>query len=170
MQNTLIKPYTNKQYAEFASSANKNGQRIEITEYAAYRLFPYEIIQNDTIVNISDTRDYQESQANERKDTFCKDFIEVDTYCLRKIPRGYSSLVEAFNAMANVVNLSGSLPEGTLTFYTKPDFTLQEQCSEEWFVANAYKNQAMSAQEFGELYVAFMTVWSMQEHALVSGD
>ena len=45
MTNTLKKPYTNKQYAEFAHEANRLGKTIEITDEAAIMI---EVPQGET--------------------------------------------------------------------------------------------------------------------------
>ena len=57
-----------------------------------------------------------------------------------------------------------SLPVDYLTFYTKPDFTKEEQCSEEWLIANQFKNKAMTKDEFMEFYTNFVTIWNNLEH------
>lgn len=82
----------------------------------------------------------------------------------RKQPKGYSSAVESINTAFNAVTVMGLLPADYLIFYTKPDFTDETQCTEEWLIANQFKNNTMTAQEFGQFYVAFMTGWNNQEH------
>lgn len=59
MTNILTKPYTDKNYADFAVIANSNGQRIEISENAAYALFDYEELQNGQIIDVSLTEEYK---------------------------------------------------------------------------------------------------------------
>ena len=59
MTNILNKPYMNKDYADFAVSANSNGQRVETDDNAIYALYPYEELQNGQIVNVSETEEYK---------------------------------------------------------------------------------------------------------------
>ena len=103
--------------------------------------------------------------AEENKINFEDKFFNIDGFgYYRKAPKGYQSAVESINTAFNMVTVLGSLPENTLTFYTAPDFTDETQCTEEWLVANSFKNKAMTAQEFGEFYAKFMTAWNNQEH------
>jgi hypothetical protein len=50
MTNILKKPYTNKEYAQFAALANENGQCVELTKYAAFALNQDEKVVNSRIV------------------------------------------------------------------------------------------------------------------------
>ena len=97
------------------------------------------------------------------KDFYFK-FIKIGDNCYRKMPSGYSSLVEAFNTMKVIVDLQGNLPVDTLTMYPEPDFANPEQCAEEWLVANNYKNEELTQEQFNQLYVAVVTAWNIKEH------
>jgi len=66
MANILNKPYTDKDYADFAVIANSNGQRTEQSDTAVYALYPYEKLQNCQIVDISETEDYKAKIAAEQ--------------------------------------------------------------------------------------------------------
>lgn len=112
-----------------------------------------------------------EEQIKERKQEFNSKFFYIPTIegifqggYYRRTPKGYQSAVESINTAFNAVTVLGSLPQDYLIFYTKPDFTDETQCTEEWLVANQFKNKTMTAQEFGQFYVAFMTAWNTQEH------
>ena len=114
---------------------------------------------------------YEQEQAKARQVNFEANFFEIPTIegifkggWFRKQPKGYQSAVESINTCFNAVTVMGLLPAEYLIFYTKPDFTDEAQCSEEWLVANQFKNETMTAQEFGQFYVAFMTGWNTQEH------
>lgn len=103
--------------------------------------------------------------AEEKRQQFLEDFFYIPNKgYFRKTPKGYSGLVEAMNTTFNMVLSLGYLPEGILQFYNMPDFTIQEQCSEEWLVANAFKNQQMTKEEFITMYSDCMTAWNQQEH------
>ena len=112
-----------------------------------------------------------EEQTKTRQKDFEANFFEIPAIegifkggWFRKQPKGYQSAVESINTCFNAVTVLGLLPADYLIFYTKPDFTDETQCSEEWLVANQFKNNTMTAQEFGQFYVAFMTGWNNQEH------
>ena len=103
--------------------------------------------------------------AQTRKEEFLKQFFKIDGFgYYRKQPKGYGSAVESLNTAYNIVSVIGKLPENTLTFYTEPDFTKEEQCTEEWLVANSMKSSEMTTADFGTFYAQFMTAWNMQEH------
>jgi hypothetical protein len=106
-----------------------------------------------------------DEKAQERKAEFEKQFFNIEGVgYYRRQPKGYSSALESVNTAFNAVSIMGKLPENTLTFYKAPDFTIEEQCTEEWLVANSFKNAEMTAQEFGQFYASFITAWNMQEH------
>lgn len=83
---------------------------------------------------------------------------------MRKVPKGYSSIVEAMNSALNVVYINESLPAGVWIIYPKPDFATVDDV-ETYLEANSFKNVAMDAKTFGALYVEFMNKWNSQEHA-----
>lgn len=115
--------------------------------------------------------DYEEEQAKEREKLFKTAFFEIPPIegifkggFYRKVPKGYQSAVESINTAFNAVTVIGLLPQDYLIFYAKPDFTDETQCTEDWLVANQFKNETMTAQEFGQFYMAFMTGWNNREH------
>lgn len=108
---------------------------------------------------------YEQELAEARKEEFLKQFFKIDGYgYFRKQPKGYGSAVESLNTAFNIVTVLGNLPANTLTFYAEPDFTIAEQCTEEWLVENATKNEEMTPSEFGTFYAQFMMAWNTQEH------
>ena len=122
-------------------------------------------VTSDGIVDLRESAKYKAEQAQEREKLFYSEFIEIPNYgWYRKIPKGYSSAVESINTAFNAVSVLGSLPADYLIFYEKPDFTKPEECTEEWLIAHQTKNEAMSAEEFGQFYAAFITAWNSQEH------
>ena len=122
----------------------------------------YYVIVDGKLVKNSN---YDEQQAEIRKQTFLKDFFKVEGYgYYRRVPKGYQSAVESMNVLFNVANVSNGLQEGLIIFYNEPDFTKPEECTEEWLVAHQIIMPAMTKVEFMQLYVAFMTAWNSQEH------
>lgn len=66
--NKLDKPYSNYEYANFAVACNFKGQRIERDGTAIYALYPYEILQDGQIVDISQTPEYIAEQELKEKE------------------------------------------------------------------------------------------------------
>ena len=114
---------------------------------------------------IIENPDYIEQKAAERKNLFLQDFFEVEGYgYYRRIPKGYQSAVESMNVLFNIANVNKGVQAGLIIFYSEPDFTDPEQCTEKWLVAHQIVEPSMSLEEFMQLYVAFMTAWNTQEH------
>ena len=108
---------------------------------------------------------YQEQKAQERQAEFEKQFFYIEGVgYYRRQPKGYSSALESVNTAFNAVTILGTLPANTLTFYQAPDFANEEECTEEWLVANSFKNEVMTDEEFGQFYAKFITAWNKQEH------
>ena len=107
----------------------------------------------------------KEQKELEREESFKNNFFKIKDACwFRKQPKGYNSAIESLNTAFNVVSVLGKLPANTLTFYIAPDFSIEEQCTENWLVKNSYKNEEMTPQEFSEFYASFMTAWNNEEH------
>lgn len=135
-------------------------------------------LQDGVLVDISDTQEYKDKKALERKKAFKAQFFEIAEIpnsvegepalfvggWYRKVPKGYNSAVESLNTAFNMVTVLGNLPANILTFYKAPDFYDETQTTEEWLIANSFKNEAMTTEVFGQFYAAFMTAWNMQEH------
>ena len=120
-------------------------------------------IQGDELVDITGTEEYKTKIAAEKEKQFLNNFIKISIGWLRKSPKGYSSIVEAMNSALNVVYINGNLPAGVLTIYPEPDFKTVENV-EEYLEKNKFTNKAMTSEEFGALFVEFMTAWNKQEH------
>lgn len=115
--------------------------------------------------------DYESEQATAREAEFKDKFFEIAAIeslftggWYRRVPKGYSSAIESLNTAFNAVSVLGKLPANTLTFYTAPDFTDAEQCTETWLVENSFKNAEMTATEFGTFYATFLQAWNASEH------
>lgn len=135
--------------------------QIEVTEDIYNNIEKYTYKDGQIVIN----ENYELELAEARKEEFLKQFFKIDGYgYFRKQPKGYGSAVESLNTAFNIVTVIGNLPANTLTFYAEPDFTVAEQCTEEWLVENATKNEVMTPSEFGTFYAQFMMAWNTQEH------
>lgn len=145
----LQKPYTEDERINFIVEYNHNlGYEIRETETAleAWGYTPEEL-------------------AEQRQADFERTFFNIPGFgWFRKVPKGYSSAVECLNLAFNNVSLLGKLPAETMIFYTQPDFTKPEECTEEWLVAHQTKNAEMTVEQFGQFYAGFSVAWNSTEH------
>lgn len=160
-------PYTKQEEREFIVRYNHGlGLQLAYTPSALYALEVDEYIEDGQVLkNLS-------YYAVEREKAFKEKFFEIPAVgtifkggWYRKQPKGYSSATESINTAYNLVTMMGALPKDSLIFYTKPDFYNEEQCSEEWLIANQFRNEAWSKEDFAQFYYAFVTGWNAQEHA-----
>lgn len=136
-------------------------QNIEITEEIYNNIEMYIYDDGEIILN----PDWDAEQAAKREANFKAQFFEIPNFgWFRKVPKGYSSAVESLNTAFNAVTILQKLPADMMIFYEEPDFTKPEECTEEWLIEHQTKNQEMTAQEFGQFYMLFMTAWNEQEH------
>ena len=156
-KNQIFKDTYSHEAAEWCNS--NNCRIIEIDTVDNVRHFK--------IVGIDETEKTPEELEEEFKNEFffIPDKDEKDSgYYFRKIPKGYNSAIESLNTAFNIVSVTGILPKDTLTFYKKPDYSEKKQCSENWLIKNSFKNEEMTAEEFGEFYARFIYAWNKQEH------
>ena len=109
--------------------------------------------------------DYEQEAAEKREADFKSKFFNIQGYgWYRKQPKGYQSAVESMNVLFNIANVSDGIQAGLIIFYQQPDFTKEEECTEEWLIEHQIIQPAMTKQAFMSLYVAFMTAWNTEEH------
>ena len=151
----LNKPYTENQKMDFIVQYSHNmGYKIEETE-----------------THLNAMGYTEEEQAKARKTTFENQFFQIPAIenvfvggWYRKTPKGYASAVESLNTCFNAVLALNKLPADTLIFYTQPDYSNVEECTEEWLIAHQFKNEEMTKEQFMQFYSVFMTVWNTAEH------
>ena len=167
MSYTLNKPYTDEEYANFVVEHNhNNGLLIEETETAVYALEPNEQWNAQTQLPELNPN-YEQEQAEARQKEFYNNFVVTSWGAFRKNPKGYSSAVEAVNTIFNMVNVAQAFTEQLaplLIFYEVPDFTKEEQCTEEWLVAHQKTHEACDLATFMQWYLEFQTVWASTQY------
>ena len=162
----LCKPVTDEQLASFISQYNNLlGLDIAETSMAYFALEKDEIIVDGKPVK---NPDYEAQLIQKLEELFNKNFFKIqysgnDVWFRRK-PKGYSSAIESMNTVFNAVSILGELPEGYLTFYPKPDFSIEEQRYESWLEENSFKNERMTLKQFNNFYKDFVLTWNTQEH------
>lgn len=130
------------------------------------------MVDNKPVVDLN----YDNKKAIEREIKFKKDFFYISPLVdengvsvfkggyFRKQPKGYSSAIESITTAYTFVQSLGYLPENTLTFYTAPDFADETQCTEEWLIANQFKNILLDKAQFNIFHINFITSWNNTEH------
>ena len=101
------------------------------------------------------------------KEDFNNNFVITSWGAFRKTPKGYSSAVEAVNTIFNMVNVQQAFTEQLaplLIFYEVPDFTKEEECTEEWLVANQKTHEPCDLATFMQWYLEFQTVWASTQY------
>ena len=130
---------------------------------ADYNSEKYQVVNGELVLN----PDYDQQQAALREAAFKSEFFQITNFgWYRKKPKGYTSALESLTVAYNMVT-SGviqELPAGTFIFYEEPDFTKPEECTEEWLVEHQILSQAMNAQQFLQLYAAFVVAWNTEMH------
>ena len=156
IKNNELYDYANYQYADDCLETDIVTQ-TELNEHPNKVI----VVDGELILN----PDYDQEEAAKREENFKSQFFEIPNYgWFRKVPKGYSSAVESLNTAFNAVTILQMLPANMLIFYQEPDYTIPEQCTEEWLIEHQTTNEQMTVQEFGQFYMAFMTAWNTQEH------
>lgn len=156
IQNEKLLDYADFEYANNCLETNIITQ-TELDEH------PDKVIVLDGVLVLNPN--YETIEAAQRQADFESKFFNIPGFgWFRKVPKGYSSAVECLNLAFNNVSLMGKLPAETMIFYTQPDFTKPEECTEEWLVAHQIKNAEMTVEQFGQFYAGFSVAWNSTEH------
>lgn len=124
-------------------------------------------IVNGEFVDISETDEYNKRKAEGRKQLFYSQFIATSLGNFRLTPKGYANAQQAMDVINTMATVSGGLTEqltNLVIFYPTPDFTVEEQCTEEWLVANQIKPKVMTLEEWKKFYLEFCQLYAMQQY------
>lgn len=108
-----------------------------------------------------------EEKANARKQTFYTQFIQTSLGNYRLQPKGYANAQQAMDVTNTMATALGGLTEqltNLVIFYETPDFTKEEQCTEEWLVAHQIKPNVMTLVEWQKFYLEFCQLYAMQQY------
>lgn len=108
-----------------------------------------------------------EEKANERKQTFYTQFIQTSLGNYRLQPKGYANAQQAMDVTNTMATALGGLTEqltNLVIFYETPDFTKEEECTEEWLVAHQIKPNVMTLVEWQKFYLEFCQLYAMQQY------
>ena len=156
VQNEKLLDYADFEYAD-------NCLETDIITQAELDEHPDKVIVQNGVLVLNPN--YETIEAEQRQADFESKFFNIPGFgWFRKVPKGYTSAVECLNLAFNNVSLMGKLPANTMIFYTQPDFTKPEECTEEWLVAHQIKNAEMTVEQFGQFYADFSEAWNSTEH------
>lgn len=141
------------------------------------KLFNSDKYKLDENYDFIPNKNYEQEQAQARRTTFENQFFQIPAIenvfvggWYRKTPKGYASALESLNTAYNnymaiaLVKPETKFPANTLIFYTAPDFTKEEECTEEWLIAHQFRNGEMTREQFLLLYSTFSQAWNATEH------
>lgn len=108
-----------------------------------------------------------EEKANARKQEFYTQFIQTSLGNYRLQPKGYANAQQAMDVTNTMATALGGLTEqltNLVIFYETPDFTKEEECTEEWLVAHQVKPDVMTLEEWQKFYLEFCQLYAMQQY------
>lgn len=108
-----------------------------------------------------------EEKTNARKQTFYTQFIQTSLGNYRLQPKGYANAQQAMDVTNTMATALGGLTEqltSLVIFYETPDFTKEEECTEEWLVAHQIKPNVMTLAEWQKFYLEFCQLYAMQQY------
>lgn len=150
----LVKPYTEKERIDFIVENNHNkGYTIEELENGSLQAF--EMVKTD------------EEKTNARKQEFYTQFIQTSLGNYRLQPKGYANAQQAMDVTNTMATALDGLTEqltSLVIFYETPDFTKEEECTEEWLVAHQIKPNVMTLAEWQKFYLEFCQLYAMQQY------
>lgn len=120
--------------------------------------------ENDNLV---ENPKYEEELVKIRKQKFYKNFIATSLGNYRLEPKGYANAQQAMDVTNTMATALGGLTEqltSLVIFYKTPDFTKEEECTEEWLVAHQIKPDVMKLEEWQNFYLEFCQLYAMQQY------
>lgn len=121
-------------------------------------------LENDAIVE--DPEFITRLAAANKKD-FESKFLSTSKGNYRLEPKGYANAQQSIDTINNMVNALGGLTQDIATmilFYPTPDFTNEEQCTEEWLIAHQYSAEPMTKAEWTNYYIEFTTKYAQKRY------
>lgn len=150
-----------------AECINEEIQNIEVSE-DIYNAF---IEDNDRYIwngsEIVENPDYEEIKASKRKTEFESKFLLTSKGYYRLQPKGYSNAQQSIDTVNGMVNALGTLNERIaqmVIFYSTPDFTKAEECTEEWLISHQYNIEPMTKEKWIEFYIEFSELYALNQY------
>ena len=153
-QNDKIKFYTEEPLDETLYNLDKVEETDD--EY---------VLSDDGTEYVKKDAQWEEEQARKREKDFYNKFLATSLGNYRLQPKGYANAQQSIDTINNMVNAFGGVNETLaqmVIFYETPDFTKEEECTEEWLVEHQYNIQPMTKEQWGQYYIEFTTKYAQQ--------
>jgi len=127
-----------------------------ITHEDRYKFENGQIVEDET---------FAERLAKQNKEDFEGKFLTTSKGNYRLQPKGYANAQQSIDTINNMVMAMGGLTENIanmIIFYPTPDYTKEEQCTEEWLVAHQYHAETMTKEQWLEYYIEFTTLYAQK--------
>lgn len=140
---------------------------IVITETQAKKIEQdslYYIISDGHLIK---NPNYDEEKAQQREEEFYSKFLATSKGNYRLTPKGYANAQQSIDTVNGIVNALGSLNEEIaemVIFYPTPDFTKEEQCTEEWLIAHQYNIEPMTKEQWALYYLEFSKLYALNQY------
>ena len=109
----------------------------------------------------------EEEKEQERRAEFYSKFLATSKGNYRLQPKGYSNAQQSIDTVNGIVNAIGSLTTDIaqmVIFYPTPDFSSEEQCTEEWLVAHQTNIDTMTKEQWTAFYIEFSTLYARNQY------
>lgn len=109
----------------------------------------------------------QQELGEARKKDFESKFLSTSLGNYRLTPKGYANAQQAMDVTNTMAMALGGLTEQLVPlviFYETPDFTKEEECTEEWLVAHQKNPSVMTLEEWQKFYFEFCQLYAMQQY------
>lgn len=103
--------------------------------------------------------------AEKRQEDFYKNFLATSLGNYRLKPKGYANAQQSIDTVNNIVMAMGGLNSTIaqmVIFYDTPDFTKEEECTEEWLIQHQHHPEPMTLQEWAQFYIQFTTLYAQK--------
>jgi len=142
---------------------------VEPLDEALYNIDKVEYTDDEYVLDgdeyVLKDEHYEEEQAQKRQKDFESKFLATSLGNYRLQPKGYANAQQSIDTINNIVAAMGGLNETIaqmVIFYETPDFTDEEQCTEEWLVEHQTHPEPMTLQEWVQFYISFTTLYAQK--------
>jgi hypothetical protein len=114
-----------------------------------------------------------EEESEQREEQFYNTFLATSKGNYRLKPRGYSNAQQSIDTVNGMVNALGALTEQIaemVIFYPTPDFTKEEECTEEWLVSHQYNIEPLTKEQWVQFYIEFSTLYAQDQYKKAAAE
>ena len=114
-------------------------------------------------VKVEDAHDY----SKDREDLFKCQFIETSKGWFRLQPKGFANAQQAIDFADRMIEKAGAITNqiaSQIIFYKAPDFTKEEECTEEWLVANQSTWNSTKLEDWNTFYIEFGNLYIVSQY------